>query len=402
MKDLPTYWLCFVLIPYNLFAERIAEIVGSRERENIIFFILLLVYILLNFVIYKSIVIDKKIIMFLLVNMIICLEHVLQFNNYGEEIKHSIYIIILLLVASYSNEKCLFYMKCVIEIISCILVASAFMHVNEVRALNRRMFNIRNYTILDKPYYTLLLPLAIIILVHQIVLVKVYLKKISLLFLVLMMLYTLFAIFESKMGLIALIVAFLVEVWSIDGKFKYRLLAGVMLGMLAFTTFYLATNKQLPDYVIALFDFIFGDSKAVARVYYDSFYGRLEIIKIVGRILIDYPLLGCGFGQYYQYASSKHLQHYTIGNVDVESSFIAIFAEGGFIYAFICLILLGHIMVKIWNLYRSKNIDGEILALYVCMLFLLIGNDFMNVFFWIFLGIIWANVYGNRTMDKGV
>lgn len=302
------------------------------------------------------------------------------------------------MVASYGNEKSLIYMKYVIVFISCILVISAFMHVNEVKALNRRMFNIRNYTILDKPYYTLLLPLAIIILIHQIVATKIFLKKICILFLISLMLYTLYVIFESKMGLIALIAALLIEVWSVDGKLKYGLFAGGILGITALIIFYLSTNKQLPDYVIAFVDFIIGDSKAVARVYYDSFYGRIEIIKIVGRILIEYPLLGCGFGRYYQYASSNHLQHYTTGNADVESSYVAIFAEGGFIYAFICLMLLGYVWKKIWNSYRlSQNV--EVLGLYVCMLFLLIGNDFMNVFFWIFLGIIWANVHDNGMIE---
>lgn len=63
MKDLPTYWLCFILIPYNLFAERIAEIIGSRERENTIFFVLVIVYMMLNFIIFKKIEINKKVIL---------------------------------------------------------------------------------------------------------------------------------------------------------------------------------------------------------------------------------------------------------------------------------------------------------------------------------------------------
>lgn len=402
MKDLPMYFLCFILIPYNIFAERIAEIIGSREIENNLFFVLFIVYLLLNFIFFKNIVISKKVIVFLCANIIVFLGHILQFNNYGEEIKHLVYIIIFLSVASYTDKKCIIYFKYVIVIISSILVVSAFMHVNEVRALNRRMFNIRNYTILDKPYYTLLLPLSIIVLIHQIALVKGIVKKIFIMVLIFSMAYTLYAIFESKMGIIALMVALLVEIYAINGKLKYELLAGGGCGIILLVIFYIVAQKQLPDYIVAFVDFIFGESKAVARVYYDSFYGRIEIITIVAKILIEFPILGCGYGNYYQYASSRHLQYYTLGNMDVESSLIAMFAEGGLVYACICLMMLGYVLKEIWKLCRNKYMEIEMLGLYVCMLFLLIGNDFMNVFFWIFLGIVWANVHGNKKLKNNI
>lgn len=397
-ENILSSWLCFIVIPFNLLGDYLLKVTGIQPLmfNRLTSAIYIAMFAILN----KKIKLDKEIAIFLGVNCCIMAEHLFMFGNVVKEFKHLLYVLIFVACASVSTINTYNYFKKIVLVFSIFMIFDALLKSRTVAFLGYRMFNIRNFTILDKPYYTELFALATVILFNELLKVKDKKKTTIYIVWIAAMMYTLFFLFQSKMGVVAVCMAFIGEFFIIQKKFRRKMSKIVAIAVVAFIVYILFIPYEIPDYILALLSFLGLSSSSVNAVYYDTYSHRLEILGIVFQIFKTFPIFGVGFGNYYNYVSANNLQKLTSGIRDVESSFFALFAEGGVTY-FIVTCFLWIVLYK--RIRLNLKISPEIVGTFICMVVLLCGNDFMNLFYWIWIGIYWRiskNDYYLKTVSQ--
>ena len=379
-------WLCFVLIPLNISGEFVAKVTGLQP---IIFNgIACSVYIILTATLIRKIKAEKLMLLFFLANCCLIIEHILMFGDFSSEFKQLLYILVFIFVACSPaiTENTYRYFKEIILIFSIFMFFDALIKSGTVISLGYRMFNIRNYTIIDKTGYTELFPLAIIILFNGILKEKSKKRKIVYGMWIAALAYVILFLFESKTGFIAACIAIFVELFIIQKKYRKKLAKIVLTIFVAFAVYIIFIPHEVPDYILALLSFLGVSTSSVNAVYYQTYDYRLEILRNVLRIFVSHPFFGIGFGNYYNYASDNNMLSLTVDVQDVESSFLALFAEGGLTYFFLNCFIWVRLYMRIK---RNTKSAPEVIGTFICMIILLMGNDYMNLFYWIWLGIYW-------------
>ena len=266
------------------------------------------------------------------------------------------------------------------------MIIDAIIQSRTVSALGYRMFNIRNFTVFDKTCYTQLFPFATVILFNNAIQESRLKKKIIYFIWICLLIYVLFFLFQSKTGIAAVIISIFLEIFITYNRFRKKLIKFIIPVLVGLFVFILIVPFEVPDYVIALLSFLGLSSSTVNAVYYETYNFRFEIINNVLSIFKSYPLFGIGFGNYYRYVSTNNMQILTVGIEDIESSFFALFAEGGVVYFLLTLFLWISLYTRIKH---NLKFSPEIIGTFICMIILLFGNDFMNLFYWVWLGIYW-------------
>lgn len=381
-------WLCLILIPLNIYGDYIKKIWSfSPMLINSITTISLVILYLVN---KNRWSISKNILVFMGGNILISLIHMCQGYKVISEFKHISYIVLFVVVTSFANEKTFNLLKKVILFISFIAFIDALINIPQLVYSNMRLFNIRNYTMLDKTLYTIIFPLSVVILINGLSKYTSKYCKILAVIYSLSLISIMALVFESKMGLLALMVVALGEMIFLHNKFTKKIFRILIIMSVLIIFYYLFNINKIPDYIIALLGFFDTSVKRVNAVYYSTYNVRFEIISIVFKILEKNPLLGCGFDNYYQYVTQNNLQVLSLGISDVESAVFEMLAEGGIVYftlnAWILLILFKRLI-------KNTKTTPEYLGIFLCLMCLIWGNDYMNIIYWVILGILW-NVSG--------
>lgn len=385
-KKIPTLWLCYILIPINFLGDYFFKTIGIppivlNGFTCIVFFIITLFFT-------HKIIVYKPVFLFLLINCLVIFEHMIFVGDFAEELKHIFYILIFVLVSCSSliTQNTYFHLKKIVLLLTIFMSFDAFRKSGIVINLDYRMFNIRNYTVFDKTCYTQLFPFAIIILFNKILKESNIKRKVIYSFWILGLTYIMFFYFQSKTGIIATCLAIFGELFFINRKYRSKLIKITGLSILGIFVYTIVVTQKMPDYLIALLSFLGLSTSSVNSVYYETYYFRLEIIGNVIEIIKTHPFLGIGFGNYYNYVTKHNMQRLTVGIEDVESSFLALFAEGGVVY-FMTTLMIWIILYK--QIKHNSRYAPEIIGTFICMIILLFGNDYMNLFYWVWLGIYW-------------
>ena len=386
--NIMSIWLCLILIPLNIYGDYIKKIWSfSPMLINSITTISLVILYLVN---KNRWSISKNILVFMGGNILISLIHMCQGYKVISEFKHISYIVLFVVVTSFANEKTFNLLKKVILFISFIAFIDALINIPQLVYSNMRLFNIRNYTMLDKTLYTIIFPLSVVILINGLSKYTSKYCKILAVIYSLSLISIMALVFESKMGLLALMVVALGEMIFLHNKFTKKIFRILIIMSVLIIFYYLFNINKIPDYIIALLGFFDTSVKRVNAVYYSTYNVRFEIISIVFKILEKNPLLGCGFDNYYQYVTQNNLQVLSLGISDVESAVFEMLAEGGIVYftlnAWILLILFKRLI-------KNTKTTPEYLGIFLCLMCLIWGNDYMNIIYWVILGILW-NVSG--------
>lgn len=383
-RSIVSLWLCIVLIPLNLYGDFITKKTGINSflvnaTTTIILFILIISF-------NKRLVISKLIVCFLIVNVLISVIHIIIFRNIAGEIKHILFIIVFMFATMISDMYTYSLFKKVILALTVVMSIDAIIQSHVVAQLGYRMFNVRNYTMLDKMFYTELFSIAVIILFNRMMEECKKRRKLELILWMVVLIWVLFGLFEAKIGLLSIAFAIVAECIFVKKEYRKYVIRIMFLLLIALGVYFLFFMKEVPDYIIALKSFFEYNYNSVNRVYFDTYFTRFEILSIVFIIFLQHPFIGIGYGNYYSYVSARGFQNYSKGIEDIESAFFALLAEGGTIYFLIMLILF---FVVFNRIIKNKSLKPDVIGIYICMLVLILGNDFMNLFYWVWLGIIW-------------
>ena len=397
ISKISSYWLCFALIPINIYGDFLEKLTGMPALYyNAASIAVYIALCLITSKIREKV--PKVLILFLVLNGIIAIEHIMKFDRLGEEIKHLLYVVLFFMVANYSDQQNFERVKKVILVITIPMTLNALYWYPKIKAMGYRMFNIRRYTMVDKTFYTLLFPIALVILCNVIYFGKSK-KKVLYGVWAGILLLIIFAVVESKMAIIAFAVTLGIELFVTRRQHKRRLLKIFLLGVGSISligVLILFKVFKVPDYVIAAISVIIGKFDVVNSVYYETFFTRGEILKNGLLVLSRFPVFGIGYGGYYDYVSTHGMQNISTGISDIESAALGVLVEGGIIY-FISVLMLYVAIIK--NLALKKKIIRnwiDYFGVFTCILLLLIGNDFMSVFYWAIMGILFNGVIRSK------
>ena len=390
-RDLVRIWICYFLMPINIYSEYLEKITGI----NTLFFNIgcFMVLLFLSIPIFlKKQKIKQRIGLTTELILGIVILHLIIYGNYVNELKQASFIIEFMIVSTFYDNKYFNSIKKVIIVISMIMSVDTLLNLPKVIAQNHNLFNVRQYTMLDKPYYTLIFPLAIIFLIS--LMIKNKSKHIVLLSVMISLLcVVLFGIIGSKTALAATVLAIIIMLSRDKKKRKYLYLGLLGIGIASFIYFGIL-HKKVPDFLISIIYFFRGEYDIVSNAYAKSYFIRFEIVTLAFKTFLAHPFWGCGFNNYYNFVSSHGWQHYSLGVTDVESDLLAMFAEGGILYAILILELFWYIFIKLLAkkalLKTNTQHVSDALGCLICLFISIIGNDFMSSFFWCLLGIIYG------------
>lgn len=396
-------WICYFLMPINIYSEYLERITGIGTLfYNIVAFMVLLVISILT-IARGHTKIKKNILLYCGAIQILVLIHILLFGNYVNELKQASFIVEFFIVATFCNDNYIKSIKRVIVVIALIMAVDTIVCLPRVISTGYNLYNVRRYTMLDKPYYTLVYPMAIIILTVSLMTSMTKRKRILVLSAIVLLCVVLFGIIGSKTAFVALLTTILL-VFSKNSQIKKYVLvsSGVFF---VFSIIYLFVLKRnVPDFLSSIVYFIRGDYYTLSYSYANSYLIRFEIVKLAIRTFLRNPIIGCGFNNYYNYVSTRGWQNYSFGNTDVESDFLAIFAEGGIIYASMIIgqfvWLYNKLLLSRDALRKNENYYLDLLGILTCLFVAIIGNDFMSTFFWCLMGMICGIVFQNISSIK--
>ena len=218
-RDLVRIWICYFLMPINIYSEYLEKITGI----NTLFFNIgcFMVLLFLSIPIFlKKQKIKQRIGLTTELILGIVILHLIIYGNYVNELKQASFIIEFMIVSTFYDNKYFNSIKKVIIVISMIMSVDTLLNLPKVIAQNHNLFNVRQYTMLDKPYYTLIFPLAIIFLIS--LMIKNKSKHIVLLSVMISLLcVVLFGIIGSKTALAATVLAIIIMLSRDKKKRKY-------------------------------------------------------------------------------------------------------------------------------------------------------------------------------------
>lgn len=387
-------WLCYFLVPINIYGDFIEKSVGiSSLYVNAISIAIYFILCMINK--RKSNKWCKNILLFLFVNIVIVAAHFIYATQYSDEIKHILYILLFVNVANRANQETFSRIKKVILALTIPMTIDALYWLPRIKKMGLRLFNIRNYTMIDKTFYTLIFPIALIILFNLFLEEKKNKKRFFQILWMCALLYIIFSVVESKTGILAFGFSIVIEIFALKKGYRRQIRRLTIIGLTAITIMIVLTSLNIlniPDYVKAAATFIRGNYSAVNSVYYETYFTRLEILRNGFSVFAKYPLLGVGFGGYYPYVYAHGMQNYSIGIMDVESAALAIIVEGGLLYLLSNISLYYEMISKLKKKYQYIKDVASYIGIFSCILFLLLGNDFMNIFYWVILGTLYGTL----------
>lgn len=393
-------WVCCFLMPINIYSEYLEKITGVGTLVFNIVSFAIFVFLALPKIIGNC-KIEKKLGFIFCTIFFLVVLHMVIFGNYINELKQLSFVIEFLIVATLYNEDYFDTVKKTIIIISIIMSIDIFVNLPKLISKNYNLFNVRQYTMLDKPYYTLIFPLAIIFLVSTLMHAKSK-HRIKIISLIVILCAVLFGILESKTALVATLIAIFIILSRNKKRRKYLYLGLILFAL--FAAFYFGVfRKKLPDLLMSVVYYFRGQYDVLAYAYAQSYFIRFEIVGLAFRTFLAHPIIGCGFNNYYNFVSARGWQNYSKGITDIESDALAIFAEGGIVYTAVIVsvfvFLFKKLIAKKEYLKTNKFHTLDALGCLICLVIAIIGNDFMSSFYWCMLGVVYGCAIKKQTYE---
>ena len=317
----------------------------------------------------------------------------------GAEIKYIIYFIAFVFTLSVINIDDWNAVEISFVGISIFLCLDALHCVGQVVSKGLRIYNVTNFTFLDKAYYTVILTITVIFMLSDLLInkgkVKLF-RKIALLFCIVIFSLVNVVIVQSKLFIIALATMALAMALFSKGAIRRRIVLILCLAVFTAIVIFTFFSNIVPDYIyiflnryFGLFGNIIAKMQLFARLS-STYVHRSTIYKYALKVFLGNFIFGVGFGNYRIYASANSE---LLGDVfQTESSYLGILVEGGVIYFLAHMIFLADILIKLCKGIRKNKNDLYLMKmLFVAIAYIILntGNDFYNATYWIVFAFIY-------------
>ena len=343
--------------------------------------------------------IDSTLKVFFFVNLAVMVFHILFCGLGNNEIKYFLYIVVFIIIYTLLDKENWNIIEISLVGISLFMAIDALRYLPLMISRGLRIYNVYSNTILDKSVYTLILTLAFICeLINFVDINKGSSKIVRIVHLLLMIFIGAvnLIVIQSKLFVVVLVVSLFVLYFFVNSKPKKIVRSVLIVALSLLIIVFVFFPQIIPDYIYVFFNRyfgLFGDAVEGIRAYsrYESTYNmRGTVYTHSFQLLLDNPILGIGFGNYRTHALENADQ--LNGVVQTESSMLNILVEGGIVYFSFHIILL---IVMLKGVIRAnKRNRGDLfftkmLLILIALIILNIGNDFYNIFYWLFLGFIY-------------
>lgn len=396
------FHLRHLLFSLNIFFMLIGNaIIGIRGGfiGDLIKFLLLGMFFVFVFVQKKPKTMDKTIILFIFFMLCFCIFQGVIWGVWSSSIKLFLGVIIFGVFSVYGDEELLRIIISVVKLCAFLVSLNAIYWI----FLNGSFEFYRLNTWLDKQFYTIYYALSYAFCLVDFINDRN--KKLNgLLFLFL--LFINLALIQSKLSLFSIPFAFIM-IWIKAGKkLRMKLSKALRFVLIIICTLLIIIPQYiLPNEIKLAFNMLFSadifNVDIVNNI--DKTYLMRQVIReLCIELYFQNPIMGIGLGNIGNYL---HKQDSLINEVgEAESSFFQIISEGGTVYLIIMAFLfymLSKKSLKFINISHSNIVLYPILII-ITYIILFIGNDFIDLFFWIVIGIIASIVLSNRNNVKKV
>lgn len=378
--------ICALMV-LNLYGSYLQRKFGIN---SFIFVLLPLTVILLRMMVTKqNLKLSKSIAVPVGILLVTCALQMARQVFSVSSIKYLVYIIIFLVVANVSSRQDWELTKKTICLISIVMTIDALIQVPTLLKINYRLYNVRQLTMLDKPWYSLLLTFASLVLIIDLLIGQ---KKRRILKICMIVFFTAvnLLVIQSKSSILCVLFGIVVFLINANKKTRNKvLIIGIPLVFVAML--YLVFNQQeIPDYIKVMLNRYFGlfsDASINNYSFYEgSFTSRSKIIAYNLQLIMDHPLLGIGFGRYSEYGTALNV-------IETESSIMNSFVEGGLVYGVAHLSLVYIILKRLIKYIKNNGRDCssiQLITIFILYLIFNMMNDYMTAMYWAFLGIAFA------------
>lgn len=348
--------------------------------------------------------VNKTLRVYLYIVIAVTLAHVIKsFTNDSvgigdQEIKYVIYFLAFLFAVSLVDSQNWKIVEFSFVGISAFLVIDALRNVRPVVSRGLRIYNVTNFTLLDKAYYTVILTITVVFMLTNLILKKksTRSKKILSILCILSFSAVNLIIIQSKLFIVSLAVTGILMAVIARGSIKRNVIFILFILFFSAVSIVIIFPELVPDYIyifinryLGLFEAIVTKMERYVRMT-STYVHRRTIYEFAFGLCKDNPILGIGFGNYKIYA---FMNSELLGDVyQTESSYLNILVEGGLLYFLAHMFfLVGMIRRLIKKLRHNKNdlILMKMLFVLITYIVLNIGNDFFNMTYWIVLSFVY-------------
>lgn len=347
----------------------------------------------------KKLKIDYNLKTLLYINTLIFVFHLIFCGLGSNEIKYYLYFIVFLVVNSLVERDNWKIVEVGLIGIALFLSFDALKYLPDMLSRGVRIYNVANYTILDKSVYTLIPTLAFVCLLINFLdrqASDTEFKRICSLVLMVFFAGINLILIQSKIFILVMVATICILYFFTNGRPKKFVRVCLIFAVVIIVVVFVAFPQIVPEYIYVFlnrFLGVFGDAVTNVQAYdrYAVTYNmRGNVYSFAFDLFLNHPVIGVGFGNYKIYAIEN--ASFLGGVTQTESSMMNILVEGGVIYfiAHLCLLII--ILLRIICAKR-KNPDDllytKLLIIIVAYIILNAGNDFYNVLYWMILGYIY-------------
>lgn len=379
---------CLVLYTYGQALQNTTGIDSFIFTLPILGLLFMIFFCLRDFYILKM---KYSVALFVGICLSICILQILNSEMTLDSFKYIAFFVSCIMMSQVSEKSTFTCFKYSIITLSILLSLDALWHLPQLLASGTGLYNIRIYTLVDKPWYSFILSFSVIILLIEVTYNKI--NKIFATILIIVNLAINIIVVQSKATILCIGVALFLVLVNSSAKNRKRILLGlILLSILAILIVHFYPEK-IPAYIGAAIYQIFGINIGDYGDQYNrlnyTFDARNNIYDYVWGIFEEHPLLGIGFGNYTVLGSN-----YT-GITDTESSLLQSFVGGGAVFALSYILLCITISLNLFKLCKNKHYqckDVELLVLFVIYFILNIQNDYFSLIYFLFMGMTISRV----------
>lgn len=375
-------WFIVLLIAVSVYGGYFAKTSGVDSLYAQIVLIMCIGMLAIK----KGISINRRIAFPLLLCISVCVVQSIIHLPAMEPIRNLMYLVVFLCIAIISNENTWGLIRKALIVISVIMTIDALVNLPKVIAINYGWYNVRNYTMVDKPFYSLILTFAVVFMI-----LDIFYKRVRhVIFPILLIAVELFVntvVIQSKAGILCLAGVIVLLSIIAPKKIRIKIIAVAVIVFVAVLYMCIARPDIIPDYIkvmanryLGLFDeSITGYSKYIKT--YDL---RADIYRVALEIFLVNPWLGIGFGKYAIYGAAA------VGVTETESSIINTFVEGGVIYGLSHCAIVLLLLLKLFKMSKRNHWYGMETEVFLIILLYFVfnfQNDYISTMYWCIMGI---------------
>lgn len=364
-----------------------------------IFLIVPIILLVISLITTNKITVNRYAVFIFVFTCLICILQLIFIKNM-EIFNVLFYTFIFLLISINYNTEDLWLVSKTIVGISILMIIEAVFYYRMLLSWGWGTYNVRNFTSAPKEDYTIILSVSFMILFVLFLYTQMASwKKVFVILLMILELFTNIVIMQSKTAILLPIISIVVIYTKCSAKTKRTIRRICLLACLAIGIVFIFGQDYIPDFVYVfinrytgLFENQVSSISDVTR-YSGSYDQRGSIYKFCLNLFLNYPILGVGFGKIDEFTSLSSIAYVNeLGQA--ESGIISSFVEGGAFYGILYLFMMLYPIIKGFNTIKRRGsaVDAYLLFLLaITLFFCCLTNDCQSVVFWVMISLLYAH-----------